>query len=294
MSEHGYCTVADVRRVMQENTQGFEAEFGGSDVQMAVDAIVGLSDDLEKTTHKHWYVPGGITEDTEDVVSTDPLSRDDEHDLRTWAAYVDETGEAPRKYNPNSDALLESAPNTWPADRAVDVKERIKLSFGDLDEDGRPAYTRIQLERKDVVEITELMVVNTDGGFDDWTGAGYDGGVGNSFRGDDWWVRVNNRGISQLNLDVHAIDDDPASLANAVYIAFDYGQDSLPKGVRRGVAFLAAADLVVDDEFLAGLPDNGGIINPETKAERWERRGKELLSNYYDADPDEVIQGAGA
>jgi len=253
MPDHGYCTVDDVRRVLQKTPTDFDSKATGEDSnQLVVDAITGLTEWINKTTKKHWYVSGGITEDTHGIIPSAPASREDEHDFQTSAAYVDEQETEPFRVRENSDTLLESAPKHYSPERERDLKQLLRISFGDYEPgvdpgDTTPAYTRIELNRKDVQDITNLMVVNSEGGFDDWL-ANKTGGVGNAHRGDDWWVRVNNRGISQLNIDVQALDADIASLSSAVYAAIDYGGDELPMTVRRGVAHLAASDIVVYSE----------------------------------------------
>lgn len=291
MADHGYCTVDDVRRVMQEPQTEFDAGASGEDNnQLIVDAITGLTYWLEKKTKRHWYVPGGVTGDTRGLISTTPETREDEHDFATSGAWVDEQDVEEWRINNNSDALLESTPDSYYPDRETDPKENLRIAFGTYDRrynnNPQPAYTRIEFNRKDAQAINELMVVNADGGFDDWL-ANKTGGIGNANRGKDWWVRVNNRGVTQLNLDVYTLDDDLASLANAVYVDFDFGTPELPMTVRRGVAHLAAADVVVDSEYLAGLPDSPRLTDVETQAERWERRGKELLSEEF----DESVEG---
>lgn len=297
----GYCTVADVRRVLQETEMDFDSGALGEDQnRIVVDAIAGLREWMETKTHRHWYVSGGLSseDDPQGVIPTGPYSRDDEHDIPTSGGTVHGADEEPHRWGGNSDALLESGrrDRNWyqrDAEERGQPKERIRLAFGDQYNEDIPGYTRIRFDRKDVTAVNELLVANADGGFDDWTGADYSGGIGKANQGEDWWVRINNRGVAELHLDVHAMDDDLASLSNAVYVDFEYGTEELTPTVRRGVAHLAAADLIVDDEFTAGLPDNGQLVNVETKSERWERRGKEILSEHWVADPDEVTRAGG-
>lgn len=279
----GYCTVDDVRRVMQETEITFgEGALGEDNNQIVADAIASLSDPVERATRRHWYVEGGVDEDDHDLIPTSPRTRDDEHDIPTHGGFVHGSSERKRfRYRKNSDALLESDPRTDRRRRELrrDPKREIRIATGEYQDsyrDDRPAYTRITLERKDVEAVNELHVINGDGAFDDWTEE-KEGGVGNLERGKDYWVRINNLGVTELYLDVHAIDDDIASLSNAVYIDIDYGHEGLPANVRRGVALLAASELVLDDELVTGIPDDGQLINVETKAERWARQGVQKL-----------------
>ena len=291
----GYCTVDDVRRVMQETTREFDSgALGEGNQQLVVDAIAGLTDWIDSKTKRHWYVEGGLDSDDQNVIATAPRTRDDEHDFATTGATVDGQDVPPFRLSANSDALLESPPEGhheyFDEDRYAEPKRNLRVSFGEYHpRKETPAYTPIELARKDVTTINELLVTNAEGGLDDWTGPNYTGGIGKANQGADWWVRVNNRGVPQLYLDINALDDDLASLSKAVYVDFAYGDSELTMTVRRGVAHLAAAILIVDDEFQAGLPDNGQLINVETKAERWERKGKELLAEHWVRDPDEVV-----
>ena len=295
----GYCTVDDVRRVMQETEREFDSgALGEGNNQLVVDAIAGLTDWIDSKTKRHWYVDGGLDSDDQNLIATAPRTRDDEHDFETTGATVDGQDVPPFRISANSDALLESPPaghhKHLDEHEYAEPKRNLRVAFGEYHPrhdgtDKGPAYTPIEFDRKDVSEVTELLVANADGTLDDWTGPDYTGGIGVTNSGEDWWVRVNNRGVSQLYLDIHALDDDLASLSNAVYVTFSYGNDDLTMTVRRGVAHLAAAILIVDDEFQAGLPDQGGLINVETKAERWERKGLELLSEHWVDDPEGVL-----
>lgn len=289
----GYCTVDDVRKVLQEaDLTGALAE---NDNQLVVDAIAGLQEPIETATHKHWYVEGGLAGDDEGVVPTSAKTRNDEHDIPTHGGFVHGASEddARRRLRANSDALLEAGRHdVTRRDRYREPKREIRIATGDAfsmrwpRDDGAPAYTRLRLNRKDVTAVNDLMVVNEAGGYDDWT-SDKTGGIGNAHRGEDYWVRINNRGVAELYLDVHTMDDDLHTFANAVYVDFEYGDDELPMSVRRGVAQLAAAEIVLDDEAVVSIPDAGQLVNLETKAERWRRHGVEKLRKHLVVDPEE-------
>ena len=283
----GYCTVDDVRRVLQEvELSGALAE---ADNRTVTDAIKSQSHRIERATLRHWYVPGGVDGDSQAVVATEPNERDDEHDIPTHAGFVHGSSERrDRRLRKNSDALLESTSRSRRHRRARrDRKQEIRTATGDVNALKRPvdtsvpAYTRITLERKDVTAVTELSVIDETGAYEDWTEE-RTGGVGNDHRGDDWWVRINNRGIAELYLNVHSMDDDIASFANAVYVDIEYGRDELPTDIRRGVAQLVASELVLDDELVTTVPNEGQLIGVETKAERWARQGREKLAPHVE------------
>lgn len=277
----GYCTLEDVRRALREASLPGDVS---QDKQIAVDAIAAQTEWLEKTYKRHWYEPSGIAEATEITIPTGPNTRDDEHDIPTHGGFVHGASERNRhRFRKNSDALLEAGPrHERHRHLRRDRKREIRLAFGDYHyghDENVPAYTRITFDRKDVSAVNELHVVNADGGFDDWVAdSGYDGGVGNQHRGKDWWVRVNNGGVSELYLDVHAMDDDLASFSNAVYVDLDYGHEGIPRNVRRAVAFRAGSDLV--EEAVIEIPQNATIYNVETKAEEMREKATELLEVY--------------
>lgn len=266
----GYCTVDNVRRALQEAGLPGDAE---QDRDIVIDAIAAQTNWLERNTKRHWYVSGGISEDTDDLIPTSTNTRDDEHDISTHGGYVvGAYGSSPSKATATTGTVFSSSSS------GPQPKEEIRLAFGDLDDDTIPAYTRIRLERKDVDAVNTLNVVNVDGGFDDWVASNdFSGGVGNSHRGEDYWVRINNGGVSELYLDVHAMDDDIPSLSNAVYVDIDYGHEGLPRNIRRGVAFRAAADLT--EEAATQIPDNARLRSVDALADELREQATDLLSN---------------
>lgn len=266
----GYCTVDDVRRALREANLPGDAE---QDRDIVIDAIAAQTEWLEKQTRRHWYVSGGITEDTDDLIPTSVNTRDDEHDIPRHGGYV--VG----AYDDHDPRATATSGTVFSNATVPDPKEEIRLATGEVTDDTIPSYTRIELERKDVDAINTLSVINETGGYDDWVAdSSYAGGVGNSNRGDDYWVRINNEGVAQLNVDIHSLDDDLPSLSNGIYIDIDYGHSGLPRTVRRGVAFRAASELVDKPAFQ--IPDNAQIRSADSLAEQLEAKAEELLSVY--------------
>lgn len=287
----GYCTLEDLRRALREASLPGDLS---QDSQIAIDAIVSQSQWVERTYKRHWYAPAGadILDKADEIdIPTDPKTRDDEEDIPTHAGFVHGASEREFRRRENSDALLESDPrrerrrHDW-----REPKQEIRISTGapealepPVNEDV-PAYTRIRLDRKDVDTLNELHVINADGGYDDWVAeSDYDGGAGTAHRGEDYWGRVNNDGISELYLDVHALDDDIASLSNAVYVDFDYGHEGITRTARRAVALFSGAEFA--ESASIQLPDSATLYNVETKAEEMRERARKLL------DPDSVTPG---
>jgi len=286
MTDVGYCTLNDVRRALRK--AGLPGDVK-QDADIAVDAIAPQTRWLEKTLDRHFYATTG--DDILDDLATNALdipqdtkTRNDEHDLSRWGAMVHGADERGRyRSKANSDALLESDPRStrWRKSRE-EPKRSIRIAIGDEDaleppvDDSVPAYTQITLERKDVQALDQLLVINSDGVYDDWVDSDdYSGGVGLQHRGEDYWVRRNSGGVSELYLDIHAMDDEIASLSKAVYVDFDYGREGIPRTVRRAVANRAAAELV--EEAVIEIPENTTLYNIETKAEELREQARELL-----------------
>ncbi|WP_135830641.1 hypothetical protein [Halorussus halobius] len=280
----GYCTLEDVRRALRQASLPGDLS---QDEQLAVDAIAAETEPLEKDLKQHYYEPDGLDDADAIDIPTGPKTREDEHDLPTHGGMVHGASERDRyQYRKNSDALLESDPRTGRQRREQrrEPKREIRISIGEYQDgyrDDRPAYTRITLDRRNVEAVNRLLVINSDGGYDDWTD-GKEGGVGLTHRGADYWVRRNNGGVSELYLDVHALDDDIASLSNACYVEFSFGHEGIPRAVRRAVALRAGAEFA--EEATIQIPDNATVYNVETKADRMREKASELLDEYRRED----------
>lgn len=245
MPDTGYCTLEDLRRALRK------AELPGDiaqDKQIAVDAITAQTEPLEKSLSRHWYEPNGISEATEIDIPTGTRSRDDEEDIPTGGAFV-----------------VGDSPSPKPI---------------------QGSYTRIQLARRDATSISKLLVRTSDGSYEDWVSStDYRGGSWPDALGQDYYLRINNGGQSDLYLDtdnllVDGEDDEYVldSYANAVYVEFSYGHEGIPQNVRRAVAFRAASDFV--EEAAVEIPENAKLYNVESMAEEFERKADELLEAY--------------
>jgi hypothetical protein len=284
MDPVGYCTLEDLRRALRSASLPGDIE---QDKQIAIDAVTSQSQWLERTYKRHWYAPNSadILDEADAIdIPTSPKTRHDEEDLPRHGAMVHGASERDRHHRrQNSDALLESGP-AYERRRHErrELKQEIRISVGSSEaleppaDDSIPAYTRIRLDRKDVDAINELNVINADGGFDDWVASDdYEGGVGTTHRGEDYWGRVNNDGISELYINVHSLDDEIASLSKAVYPDWDYGHEGIPRTVRRAVANFAGAEFV--EEASIEIPENATIYNIESKADEMKERARKLL-----------------
>jgi hypothetical protein len=279
----GYCTLEDVRRALRKVDLPGDAI---QDPDIAIDAVAAETEPLEKELKQHWYAPTGasiLDEADQITIPTAPKTRDDEHDLPTHGGFVHGDSEFERhRYSPNSDALLEAGPRH--ERRRHDYREpkrEIRVAIGEYHDgyDDRPAYTRLTLDRRDADAVNKLLIIDEDGSYTDWVAeSDYDGGVGLTHRGEDYWVRLNNGGVSELYIDIHSLADDIASLSNAVYVDFDYGHEGIPRAIRRAVALRAAAYLA--EEAVIEIPQNATLYNIETKAEEMRDEADRLLKEY--------------
>jgi hypothetical protein len=242
----GYCSVEDVRHALQE------AEFTGAaaeaDNAIVVKAIASQTEPLEKELKRHWYEPSGVENDPQGLIPIAPKSRDDEEDIPTGGAHLVGEPVTPKTY--------------------------------------QQGYTKIRLARRDAKSVSQLLVATADG-YEDWVASNeYDGGSFPAALGDDYYLRENNGGWSELYLNAdHFLDEDGEplvdSFANAVYVFFEYGHEGLPDNVRRAVAMRAAAQLLApDDDAALGIPDNGNLVAQESKVKALERQADELLEVY--------------
>jgi len=280
----GYCTPDDVRRALREADLPGDA---ARDRRIVIDAIAAQTEWFEKEYKRHWFVPGGVDTDPDELIPTSAKTRNDEHDLPTHGGFVHGASERDRPFGrESSDALLEAGPRHDRRRRhRREPTQEIRIALGAPDaldhpvNESPPAYTRIRLDRRDVQAVNELHVINADGGYDDWVASSdFAGGVGTPHRGEDYWVRINNGGVSELYLDVHSLDDDTPSLSNAVYVDIDYGHEGLPRTARRGIANRAAAALAEDAAIQ--IPANAEVYSVDTLAEVLKEKAEELLNSY--------------
>lgn len=253
----GYCTVEDVRRVLQDAE--FDQALSANSNQVVVDAIASQTEWLQEVTNRHWYESGGVTEDDEGLIPSSARTHtEDEQDLPTRPFLTTER-RVKRK-------------NIWVSrNRGTDPAPEGGLDIRTF----RGDYTRITLFRRDITSLTELLVLHDTNGYEDWV-ADSSKTEGKS---DDYYLHVNDStGLTRLYLDTDSIDEDLSDFGSAVIATYEYGIDGIPTTVRRGVAFLAASQLVMDDEFRASIPDSGQLVNVETKAQAWQRKAEDLLS----------------
>ncbi|WP_137288835.1 hypothetical protein [Natronorubrum halophilum] len=241
----GYCTLEDVRRALRKSDLPGDIS---QDEQIAIDAIVAETEPLEKSLKRHWHVSvdDSILDEADAIdIPTEPKTRDDEEDIPTGGASIAGEPVTPKTY--------------------------------------QQGYTKIRLARRDAESVSQLLVATEDG-YEDWTASDdYEGGSFPDALGDDYYLRVNNGGWSELYLDTdHFLDEDGEpildSYANAVYVFFEYGHEGIPKNVRRAVALRAGTELV--EEAVIAIPENATLYNVETKANEMRTKADDLLEVY--------------
>jgi len=238
----GYCTPDDVRTALQETSLS-----GPTNSGIITDDIVGVSSWLRKQSGRHWY---------DADATTDPLSTGPE----------------------SASNIRLDIPNSPHAQRGQIHHGRDDLRYP-VTTDG--PYARIRLPHGFVETLTSLEVRDLSGDVTDWTSdPEYDEGVGQ-----DYYVREEqkeNHGASYLYIRAAAIGAryDYSGLVTAAY---DYGLADSEESwddVRRGVALLTAAQVVVDDDVLTAIPDNGQLVGVDTQAQRLADRGMQYLEPY--------------
>ena len=242
----GYCERKDVRRALQKAS--FDGAIG-SDGAIADAAITGLTQWLRRRTRRHWYDSGGGT------------------------------------------TLVPAGPRTVSEIR-LDVPSGPHRQQGQLLHDSRHieypvthsgSYCKVRLPHYDVETLHTLAVRDRDGTVTDWVSdSRYSSG-----RGEDYYLHTEGDEFTRSYVYVNARSiGGRTDFANLLTVGYDYGtdqQDDDWSTVRRSVAMLAAADLVMDEDVKTAVPDDGQLVSVQTKAERYVQRALDRgLSAYFD------------
>jgi len=236
----GYCTVDDVRRALRK------AKLPGDAVQdreIALDAITGTTEWLRKSLDAHFYVAGGISEDSDDLVPTDVRSRGPEqHDI-------------PSTPHPQHSTLFSSRRDRYPHKT-------------------NGPFVEIQLDKFGGQSLTTVEVRDSSGDYTDWTGSNSSKAQGDDYR---LFTGSGTPGKSTLELRASSI---PAlqHYDRAVRVQYEYGTAELPGTIRRAVAFKAGSELAEDAAFQ--IPNNAEVYSVESLADVLERKAEEKLEEY--------------
>jgi hypothetical protein len=238
-----YCERQDVLDVLEE------ASLSGAYSQRPeiIDAaITGLTQDIRAWTNRHWYDPSAASGDLRDdspVTATEMI-----HDIPSSPHTQD------RQLFQSHDGVRYPVTHAGP-------------------------YCRIVLAHADVTTLSALRVRDSAGEFEDWTAALSK----TRGRGEDYYLQTPTdagpSGRTQLYLRAGVLPT-LTDYEEALLLDYEYGTDSVPESVRRMTAQYAAAELVTNDEFVAAVPDDGQLVNGETKADRWTAAADKTLDNY--------------
>jgi len=241
----GYCQPEAVRTALQETDLS-----GPTNTDIVTDAIVGVSTWLRKQSGRHWYDSNA---GDSDLIPNSP-----------------ETATTVRLTVPNSPHAQRDQV-FYHADTG-DVRYPVTT-------DG--PYARISLPHAYVDSLDALTVRDRAGGVTDWTtDAEYQEG-----RGEDYYVQEEDKegyGASYLYIRAASIGA-RRDFDGVVTADYTYGLDDAEESwddVRRGVALMSAAQVVVDDDVLTAIPDNGQLVGVDTQAQRLLDRGEQYLGPY--------------
>jgi len=238
----GYCTVEDIRRVLQERDLPGDIN---QDRQIAIDAITGVASWVRDRTGSHFYDGSGSISDPDNIIPTTPRTRGPE--------FRD----------------IPSSPHNQHDQAFNDDVERVPVAMSG-------PYTKVKLDRRQAASLSSLLIRDASGDFEDWTTAGDKvGGTGEDYElitraGDtrsDSFILVDTRSLPPLR-----------RYDGAVRVTYDYGLDTIPDQIRRATAFRAASNLVED--AVIQIPNNATVYGVESLAEQFERKADELLEAF--------------
>lgn len=227
----------DVRLVLQKSTTKFGDKQLSDDIVDA--AIEGVSGWLASQGDVHFY---DSTADPGDLIDSSPA---------TAEGIIESVGSTPHRqtgqlmYTRKTGGVVKY-PNT---------------------QDG--IHVRVKLPAHYVESIDTLQVRDRGGDVTDWVAAS-DKTEG---RGEDYYLQVDgssNYGLSYLYLRADSIGA-RRSYDDLLTIDITYGRDEDENpwpDVRRGVAALAGAQVITDDDVIASLPANGSLIGVDTQVQQ--------------------------
>jgi hypothetical protein len=233
-----YCSEEDVRETLQESVASLNS--GSLSIEFIDSAIFAESEWMQETTNRHWFDP-----DANDGVAAEPLTH--KRDEKTIPS------------SPHADHMQTFRSGTMT--RGVRYPTRFA-----------GPYTRVKLFRRDVSELTQLLVRDQSGDFDDYlTDDSKTQGLG-----EDFYLQTNDStGITHLYLDTESLPI-LSDYDNAVLASYEYGT-RLTETVRTATACLAGAHLLRSEETKQAVPDDGQLVELDTKADELYSRGRRLL-----------------
>jgi hypothetical protein len=244
----GYCEENDVRKALQDKNLDETNVYGPTGTEFVLAAVEKVSDWLTKQGNRHFYDSSGADSDT----------------VPTTAA--------------SASTVRLDVPSSPHAQRGQ--------LFTSTDGARYPVtkhgpYARITLPHGYVSSITSLEVRQLGGGVEDWVAA-VDRDKG---RGEDYYVQREGQdsyGRTHLYIRARSIGQ-RYNFDGLLTLEYDYGADAGEESwqdVRRGVAQLAAAELVIEDDVVTSIPDNGQLVGVDTQRQQLVDDGMDALEPY--------------
>lgn len=228
-----YCEQEDVRTALQEKELDTlqQGPLGSAIVESA---IQGVSAWLHRQAADHWY---DSTASDNDLIQSTPATATATYDVPA----------SPHRQNRQMFRDSDSSHVRYP-----------QQTVG--------PYAKVPLDYRHVDSVDTLEVRQRDGSVEDWV-ADSDKTAG---RGDDYYVEADagrQFGRSYLFVNADTIGA-RTTFDSLLRVTLSYGLDadsSEWQDVRRGIALLAASQLVVDDDVLTAIPDDGQLVNLDTQ-----------------------------
>jgi len=240
---------ADVRRALQKNNQQ-----GSLASEFMQDAIHSASDWFARQTNGYWFDSGSNIQS--DLIATSNES---------------ETG-----------VILDVPSSPHAQDKGLVTGERgVRYPVSTVG-----PYAELPLPHLHVSAVDALNVRDSGGETEDWVAGSQTSGVG-----EDYYLQSagqNSYGRTYLRVDVTSL---PAlfNYEGAITIDYSYGLDYATTpwdDVNRGIAQLAAAELVSEDSVLAQVPDQGQLVDVATQYDQLDTSAMRNLDEYRSAMGD--------
>lgn len=241
----GFCEVEDVGAALQDDFAG--ANPSPAEVEAA---IAAQTDWVERKTNTHWYDSAASDSD---LVPTSPRS------VANIRLDVPSSPHATDRQIHHADRGVR-----YPVTRAG-------------------PYCKLRLPHYGVETLDALRVRDFGGDVTDWAAdPAFSAG-----RGEDYYLETATDERAQSHLFIRASSIGARTdFTDLVTLDYRYGVDAAEQSwdtVRRATALRAAAELVIDDEFEAAVPNDVGLVNVQTKADQYEQRAENLLQPFMSA-----------
>jgi hypothetical protein len=225
----GFCETDDVRAALQEKNLS-----GPTDTDNVEPAIESVSNWLAKQGNRYWYDSGGGGT----LVPSSPATASE-----VTLSVPSSPHAQDRQLYHNADGMRYPVTQAGP-------------------------YARLPLPHGSVQSLTTLEVRERAGGTTDWV-ADSEHVQG---RGEDYHlVRDDRHSYGRTYLHLRAASIGPrVDFEYLLTLEYDHGNDDPDdwRDVRRGVAQLAAAQVVVDDDVLTSIPDDGQLVGVDSQRQQ--------------------------